>query len=279
MDTIIARAEYKSNPSHLLKRSCPTVESMVNFIKKFKDHKAVVGLSGGIDSAVVAALAVNAVGKKNVYAVMMPSATSESEDLEYAVKQAELLDINYETFPINKIVAAAERTNPKYFKSRVQKGNLHAESRMLVLYDKAWQVGGLVYGTSNMSEYMTGYFTKFGDGAADIEPIINLYKTQVRQVAKELDVIAEIRCRKPTAGLWPGQTDEGELGVDYETLDKILLGNELKFDTKEISKINSLPHSFVNKILSRVETNVHKRTPAYAPEPKFKKEFSYEYWR
>lgn len=267
-----ARALYVKDPKALLEKSCPTVDLQVDFIKRvMQQFKAVIGLSGGLDSAVVAALAANAIGKENVYAIMMPSATSPSLDLEYAEKQAKRLGINYEVFPIEKIISAIEKARPnqQYFKHKIQKGNLQSRVRMSILYDKAWQLNGLVLGTTNLSEYATGYFTKFGDGAADIEPILNLYKTQVRQIAEKLEIVEEIKQRKPTAALWEGQTDEEELGMDYETLDKILIGLELKFDIEEILKINGLARAQVESIFLRIKANEHKRKLPLAPAPKF----------
>ncbi|MDD5416398.1 MAG: NAD(+) synthase, partial [Candidatus Aenigmarchaeota archaeon] len=131
---------------------------------------------------------------------------------------------------------------------------------------KAKQVNGMVLGTSNRSEFMTGYFTKFGDGAADIEPIINLYKTHVRKVAKELNVPREIIDRKPTAGLYEGQTDEGEMGITYDNLDKILVGFELHLEHNAISEITNTPEKEIERISEMVERNEHKRYPPKSPQ-------------
>ncbi|MFH0869047.1 MAG: NAD(+) synthase, partial [archaeon] len=263
------------------------IESLVNFIKKEttyydwsakaneyeKHYGAVIGLSGGLDSAVVAALAVKALGKEKVYAVLMPSnlSTSKGIDVDYAKKQAEALGIKYDIVPIGGIVDAYLSANKDFFKTKTQNENVQSRARMPILYDRAWSTNSLVFGTSNLSEFMTGYFTKFGDGAADIEPIITLYKTQVRQISKEIGVLEEIINRVPTAGLSEGQTDESALEVDYATLDKILLGRELGMDIWALEhNVPSLKDSPVAKVFKRIEKNAHKRKLAPVPEPKFR---------
>jgi len=274
-----ARKLYIEKKGDIFEETCPSIDSLVDFIKEetkyfdyhecnYHNFNVVVGLSGGIDSAVIAALAVKALGPEKVHGVMMPSSTNENIDLEYAEKHAKQLGIKYDVVPIGKIEDVFNSTEG-YFETANQKGNMKARTRMIILYDKARKLDGLFLGTSNMSEFMTGYFTKFGDGAADIETIVQLYKTHVRQIAKKLDVPEEIITRKPTAGLWKGQTDEGELGIDYVTLDKILMGKELGFDCYDISKYTGIHDKTVSNVLKMIEKSRHKRKPAPEPKSKF----------
>ncbi|UCD04137.1 MAG: NAD+ synthase [Candidatus Woesearchaeota archaeon] len=299
MKTHEARAIYRQNKEDLFRKTCPSVSSLVQFIKEKTDNdydmdgrNAVIGLSGGLDSSVVAELAVRALGPKKVYGIMMPSDTNLSMDLEYAERHAKKLGIEYDIVPIDISyrVTSAQKVNPRYFRTKAQKGNLMARNRMELLYDKAWDINGMVFGTSNLSEYMVGYLTKHGDGAADIEPILPLYKTQVRQIAKELGVPKEIIKRKPTAGLWKNQTDEEELGITYDTLDEILLGHELGFNVYEISNIRDISLDEVSRVLSMVRKSRHKRRQAPSPKNKFidivaevrgynREDYSYESYR
>ncbi|MGQ9583604.1 MAG: NAD(+) synthase [Thermoplasmatota archaeon] len=142
---------------------------------------------------------------------------------------------------------------------RVAEGNVKARVRMLLLYLEANRSGRLVVGTGNKSEILTGYFTKYGDGAADLMPIGDLYKTQVREMAAGLGVPERIRALAPSAGLYPGQTDEAELGVPYETLDRILLGLELGLGPEELVRRTGARTGDIERVMRMVEAGVHKR--------------------
>ncbi|MFB6075899.1 MAG: NAD+ synthase, partial [Candidatus Aenigmatarchaeota archaeon] len=257
---------YLKGKDELFGELCPSVDELIEFIRnKTGDgsspesfHTNVIGLSGGIDSSVVASFAVRAVGAENVYGVMLPSESNQSEDLEFAVEHAEALNIEYDIIPIKSICESFFDVEG-YFKSKLRKGNLRARVRMALLYDRAAGRGGRVIGTGNRSEYLTGYFTKFGDGAVDIEPLLPLYKVQVRKIARELGVAEKIIERPPSAGLWEGQTDEDELGIDYEDLDRILLGRDLNFGPEEISEAKEIPPDEVERIFSIIRRTEHKR--------------------
>ena len=184
-------------------------------------NKIVIGLSGGIDSALGAALAVRALGKDNVIAVMMPYKSSHPDSLNHAKLLAKELDISYHIIDITPMVDA-------YFDNYAQdtdvlrKGNFMARTRMCVLYDFSAKNKALVLGTSNKSEIYANYCTQYGDSACAFEPFAHLYKREVWEISKHLNVPQQILDKKPTADLWEGQTDEQELGIDYTTLDKIL---------------------------------------------------------
>ncbi|MBR1672386.1 MAG: NAD(+) synthase [Fretibacterium sp.] len=185
-----------------------------------------VGLSGGIDSAVVAALGRRAFGR-DMLAVIMPchSAPIDGED---ALLAAQALDIPFKTVELTAAfdILSGEMEKAGVSVSRMAGANLKARLRMATLYAVAQTEGFLVCGTSNRSEYETGYFTKYGDSASDLWPLADLFKTEVRAVAKVLDVPERIIAKAPTAGLWAGQTDEGEMGFSYDELDRYLLTGE-----------------------------------------------------
>ncbi|ASJ01970.1 NAD(+) synthetase [Thermococcus profundus] len=179
----------------------------------------VLGISGGVDSATVAYLAAKALGKEKVLGLIMPY--YENRDVDDARLVCESLGIEYKIINIQPIVDAFASQLGFQPDSR-SLGNIMARTRMILLYAHANQLNCLVLGTSNRSEFLVGYFTKWGDGASDYAPLINLYKTEVWEIAKLLGVPERIIQKKPTAGLWEGQTDEDELGISYRLLDEIL---------------------------------------------------------
>src|ERR1041385_8379450 len=182
--------------------------------------KGVVGLSGGVDSAVAMYIAAEALGNDNVLAVMMPYKASSSDSLADAKTVIDELKIPAETVPITSMADAYIEKNGEM--DNVRKGNIMARQRMIVLYDISAREQALVIGTSNKTEIMLGYGTQFGDTACAINPLGDLYKTQVWKLAAELGVPRAIIEKKPTADLWEGQTDEGELGFAYALVDPLL---------------------------------------------------------
>jgi NAD+ synthase len=199
---------------------------LVRFIReelgKCGCKKGILGLSGGLDSAVCAALAGRALGSRNVLGLIMPYGKASPEDVRDAVALARRLGIRYRTIDIAPQVDAYFAAHPTA--SRVQRGNKMARERMSVLYDYSAREGAFILGTSNKTELLIGYGTIHGDMACAVNPMGDLYKAQVRQLAAHLRLPAAIRKKAPTAGLWPGQTDEGELGFTYAELDEVLYG-------------------------------------------------------
>jgi len=228
-------------------------KKIVLWIKKqLKDSGAkgiVLGLSGGIDSALVAVLAKEAAGKKRVLALILPC-QSQKEDLKDARLVAKTLGIKTEQIGLSKIYNDLIKILPKA--NNLALANLKPRLRMAVLYYFANKLNYLVCGTGNKSEIMVGYFTKHGDGATDILPIGDLTKTQVRALAKELGIPQRIISRPPTAGLWPGQTDEGEMGITYPELDDIL--ERLKNKKRQVASMAK-----VNKVKEMIKRSEHKR--------------------
>ncbi len=261
-----ARRVYMRSPSELLKLSCPSADSIIMFIKS-KAKRAVIGMSGGVDSSLVATLAVRALGKENVFALMLP-AGNHPDDLSLAVEHANMLGIEYKAIDLSSIVKECAKCSDA-FEDKLQLGNLKARLRMTHLYAYARKFGGVVLGTGNRSEIMVGYFTKFGDGGSDILPIAQLYKAQVWSLARLLKVPEAIVSRPPTAGLWQGQTDEEELGMKYSELDAVLLGLELELDPGCISSVTNVPREKIDAITRMIESSRHKRELAPMPKPKF----------
>lgn len=225
----------------------------------------VLGASGGLDSAVVAALCVKALGKRNVLCVMLPAPGSDPKDEAHARLSCKSLGIAPLLRPIAPLVAGLEEVLPGKASKRTL-GNAKARSRMMVLYAEAQERGFLVCGTGNKSELLTGYFTKHGDGGVDLQPIGDLYKTQVRALARHLGVPKPILDKAPSAGLHAGQTDEGEMGLTYEQLDAILRGMELNHSASVIARKTGLPPRLVAKVDKMVRTTEHKRHLALVPK-------------
>jgi len=208
-------------------------------IRSFVGTKNVfIGISGGVDSAVVAFLCVKALGKKRVFGVLMPY--GRQKDIFDSVAVVNRLNIKYFQKDIKPIVDQYKVAENKFVIA-----NIMSRVRMTVLYAYANHKNGLVVGTTNKSEFEIGYFTKFGDGGCDFEPIINLYKAEIFELAKFLNVPKDIIDKKPTAGLWENQTDENELGFNYGNLDNFLQG---KKQTPEIeARIKELISSSEHK--------------------------------
>ncbi len=197
---------------------------LVSEIGKTGLKKAVVGLSGGLDSALVAALAARALGKENVTGILMPYKTSSAKSIEDALKVVENTGINSLKIEISAVVdtfAANNMTNPD-FSRKGRLGNIMARTRMITLFDFSAANGAIVLGTGNKSEIELGYFTMFGDGASAINPIGSLYKTDIFEFARFLGLPASVIEKAPSADLFEGQTDEGEIGYSYIQMDPVI---------------------------------------------------------
>lgn len=214
--------------------SLEIIEFIQNYLSEAHSEGYVLGLSGGVDSSLVAALTKKAVGKDKLMCIMMPI-ESHPDDLNDAIKLATSLDLNYIIMDGTK----AYHELKEQFSSLGENldtatlSNLKVRIRMSILYAYAQAHKSLVLGTDNWDERYTGYFTKFGDGAADLLPIAHLTKAEVVELAKILGVPKELAERTPSAGLFAGQTDETEMGVLYKDLDAYLLGEEINADAKK----------------------------------------------
>jgi NAD+ synthase len=225
----------------------------------------VLGLSGGIDSALAARLAVDALGAVRVRGFVLPDAPYPAELLDETLAYARSLGIAASVLPIAPIEAAFRQQLPA-ITDRMNWGNTKARIRMVLLYALARESRSLVLGTGNKSEILLGYFTKHGDGGADLLPLGDLYKVQVWALAEVLGLPEAIRARAPTAGLYEGQTDEAELGMAYRDLDRILHGMEGIRSVEEIATATGLPLEAVRTVEARVAANRHKRRPAPIPK-------------
>ena len=210
----------------------------------------IVGVSGGVDSAVAAAFCCRAIGPERVLGLSLPSSVSNPHDLQDAAALCAKLGMEHRTISIEPMLHAF-CLMPGFTTSPYLLGNLMARIRMAVLYYHANREHRLVCGTSNRSEYLLGYCTKFGDNAADIQPILHLYKTEVYEIAREIGIPEPIIKKIPSAGLWKGQSDEGEIGLSYDEIDASLRGLEAggwraANPTEE-------------KVLALVQKNAHKR--------------------
>jgi NAD+ synthase len=244
------------------------VAVIIGFIQRQLEQtgfeRLVVGLSGGIDSATVAFLAARAVGPDNVLAVRMPYRTSDPSSETDAHRvidalgcDAQRVDITPMADPLLALIGDGEETA-----TRVRRGNVLARLRMIVLYDRSAAFDALVGGTSNKTEILLGYTTLHGDMAAALQPIGDLYKSQLRAVATELGVPAEVIAKPSSADLWPGQTDEAELGASYDDLDRILFAVVDRRWTVDRCVRAGLDEELVRWVVQRVARNEFKRQTA-----------------
>ncbi len=219
--------------------------------------RAVVGLSGGIDSALSCVLAAEALGPENVLAVRMPYKSSSPELLEHAQMVIEQFKVQSETIEITDMVDALISRDPEMSKTR--QGNIMARARMIVLYDQSEAFKGLVVGTGNKTEILLGYSTLWGDSASALNPIGDLYKAQVRQLARALGIPSVIVEKPPSADLWVGQTDENELGFTYDDVDKLLyLLVDHRYSPEECVEAG-FDQKFVETVVTRIRRNQFKR--------------------
>ena len=236
-------------------------EILVGFIKsevtRIGMTHAVVGLSGGLDSALSCALAAEALGAENVLAVRMPYKASSSDSLEHAQALIDQLGVQSKTIEITFMVEPLFKLDSQISKMRM--GNIMARQRMIVLFDQSEVFKALVIGTSNKTEILLGYSTIYGDSASAMNPIGDLYKTQVRQLSRALNIPAPIIDKPPSADLWEGQTDENELGFTYEEVDKLLyLLVDQRYSPQEAIE-TGFDEKFVNAVTMRIRRNQFKR--------------------
>jgi len=252
--------------SDILKLDMASIEARIkrfikDYVSKYKAKGVVLGVSGGVDSCTNAAIASLSLGGDKVLGLVLPEEETYSAlDIQHAKLVAKKFGFKLQTIDISPILQAYQSVLPVYnSKDRLSKGNLKARTRMLCLYYYANRLRRIVLGSSDKSETMMGYFTKWGDVAADISPLMDLYKTQVRQLAQHIGIPTEIAQKPSTPALWPGHLAEEELGVKYETLDLILYGLEHFMTTEEIAQQLKLSIKLVTAIKKRWISMEHKR--------------------
>ncbi len=226
----------------------------------------VVGVSGGIDSAVTLTVAVEAVGPENVHAWLLPGAPSSQENLSDARELCNELGVEVREVSIEPVVEEFENSVDRELEEETA-GNIRARARMVYQYIDANENRMLVLGTGNRTEYLLGYFTKYGDGAADVRLLEDLYKTEVRELARHIGLDEKFVEKKPTAGLWHGQTDEDELGASYQVLDTVLehlIDRDL--GPEDTARETGIDREEVERIKEMNEASEHKRKVADAPE-------------
>lgn len=249
------------------------IDNIIDFIKDVvKDTGCkglVVGASGGVDSAVTTKLCADAIGAENVLNIFMPSAVTPPEDYIQTRDLSRMWGTEYKVIDVQPAVNTFTGMFSPTAETPLEKGNISTRCRMVIMYNRAKKLDYLVVGTMNRSEYMMGYFTKFGEGASDLFPIVDLYKTQVWQAAEMIGVPREIIEKVPTAGLWEGQTDEGEMGIAYNDLDIVLNGITTGQSDDEIAKDVKAGAAKVSEIRGRVKGMGHKRNAPYRPDIAF----------
>ena len=226
-------------------------------IQKVGLKRAVLGLSGGIDSALSCFIAAEALGPENVLAVRMPYRASAQSSFDHAQLVIDQLGVQTERVDISEMVDAWQRQSPNM--DRLRAGNIMARCRMITLYDRSASFGGLVVGTGNKTELMLGYTTLFGDQGCALNPIGDLFKTQIRALSAEMGVPRVIIEKAPSADLWEGQTDEQEMGLSYDEVDQLLhVMVDLRYSIEEAIELG-FDEKYVRRIWRMVGRNQFKR--------------------
>ncbi len=241
-------------------QSTQIIEFLQNTFQQTGKQNAVIAVSGGIDSALSLTLLARALPKEKIWPLFLPCGDQEMADAILIAKFNQIPEANWQTIDIKPAVDSVITQQSINQTDAVRIGNIKARVRMIFVYDLAKKLDALVVGTENKSEQHLGYFTRFGDAASDIEPIEHLYKTQVRQLAEFLKIPQQLITKPPSAGLWPDQTDEQELGFSYEAADKILwqLIDEGKTETQIVGD-----QVTIKKVLTQVQKMAFKQQVPY----------------
>jgi len=262
LDITVSETELEGRRDHI-------VEFIREQASAAGSDRGVIGLSGGIDSTTTAHLAVEALGADAVHGLVLPSTVNREANMSDAERVAQELQIPYDVIEIEPIAEAFYDAYPEGADDRIAAGNVRVRVRAVLNYFVANHENAFVLGTGNRSEALVGYFTKYGDGAVDCLPIGNLYKQQVRQLARHLGVPEDLVTKTPSAGMWIGQTDEEELGIGYDTLDAILAltvdGGVPKSAAAEI--LEEVSEDEIEYVHGLYEASAHKRRFPPAPEP------------
>jgi len=246
-----------------------TITVIKSFIKTYVENahvdSVVLGVSGGIDSAVTAVLCADVIGVENTYCLFLPDQTTPQQDRSDFKKIVENYQLSFEEHDITDLVKSFQNHSTVKM-DKLTGGNIKARVRMVLLYAYANKKKSLVCGTSNKSELLIGYYTKYGDGGVDFMPLGDVYKTDVFRIARFLKFPDSIINKPPTAGLWKGQTDEKELKLKYEQLDLILYSLECKYDYKKIKSICDVSFEDVTRIANMRKKSQHKRRSPLIPK-------------
>ena len=266
----------KLTPSVLELDLPETAKRITRFIKEYVMNSGaegiVLGLSGGVDSNTIAALSSLSIGGDKVLGLMLPEReTHNQKDIDDATIVAEKFGLKTQLCDITPVLESFYKVIPIFDESdRLCKGNVKARTRMIYIYYYANKLNRIVCGSSDKSETMMGYFTKWGDVAADISPIMDLYKTQVRRLATHLGVPAGLAGKASTPALWPRQLAETELGIKYETLDLILYGLEQFMDVEEIARQLNIERALADRVKNKWLSTEHKRRMPLAPKLEYR---------
>lgn len=249
------------------RRSLAAISVIEQFLRRtFTQQQvsnALVAVSGGIDSAVVLTLCIRALGLSRVHACFLPLQDQDMSDARLVAAWNKLPVAQQHTLVIDEFADAFAQVRPTATQNQLRLGNAMARARMIVLYDLARELQALVVGTENKSEKYLGYFTRFGDAASDVEPIQHLYKTQVRQIANQLQLPAQVIDKAPSAGLWPNQTDEQELGFSYEQADAVLAALIDQHQPAAQIQLPGVLPAVVQRVADRVKSQAFKLEVPY----------------
>jgi len=265
----LTAAALDTDFSEIQNRICNFIK---DYVKNANAKGIVLGLSGGIDSSTTAVLSSLAIGGEKVLGLIIPEKeTVRQKDIDDAKAIAKQFNIQTQICDITEALNNLYKSIPILDqKEKLCKGNIKARARMIVLYYYANIQNRIVCGSSDKSETLMGYFTKWGDAAADITPIIDLYKTQVRKLALHIGIPRELALKPSTPALWPDQFAEAELGIKYEILDLILYGLERFMKAEEIEQQLKIDKTVINSIKNRLVANEHKRRMPMAPKLAFR---------
>jgi NAD+ synthase len=260
LDLRLSESELEATHEHI-------TDFIADTVAEAGAEGAVLGLSGGIDSTLTAYLAVEALGAENLHGLVMPSKVNREENMSDAERVAEALGISYDVIGIEGIAETFYERFPEAADDQMAAGNVRVRIRGVLNYFLANHQNSIVLGTGNRSEAMTGYFTKYGDQAVDCNPIGNLYKQQVRQLAVHVGVAEDLAMKTPSAEMWSGQTDEEEMGLTYDVLDAVLA---LHVDgplstTATVRALDGVSEADVERVVGLYEESKHKRSMPPAP--------------
>lgn len=249
------------NPQREVEKTTDFIQTTLNRAHK---ENVMIAVSGGIDSALSLSLLSKSVSKENIFPVLLPYKDQDMSDALMLLDHLEIPKENRQVVNIGSLVDQLAETQEIRSDEKIRLGNIMARTRMIIVYDLAKKFNALVCGTENRSEKYLGYFTRFGDEASDFEPIVHLYKTQVRQLAEYLELPIVFLDKHPSAGLWQDQTDEQELGFSYKDADIII--DQIYFDKMALDNFLQtfdITEELIAKVIDRVESQVFKHQVPY----------------